>query len=62
MEMLMHSTPLFAAAGYPLVYLLGGGAFRGRVICVIAKMSAGRVTEGSWTCRGKATFKRCGWR
>ena len=27
MEMLMHSTPLFAAAGYSLVYLLGGGGF-----------------------------------
>jgi hypothetical protein len=39
MEMLIHSTPLFAAAGYSLVYLLGGGGLFGAfVIYVIAKM------------------------
>ena len=39
MEMLIHSTPLFAAAGYSLVYLLaGGGLFGAGVIFVIAKM------------------------
>ena len=39
MEMLIHSTPLFAAAGYSLVYLLGGGGILGAgVIFVIAKM------------------------
>ena len=39
MEMLIHSTPLFAAAGYSLVYLLaGGGIFGAGVIFVIAKM------------------------
>jgi hypothetical protein len=39
MEMLIHSTPLFAAAGYSLVYLLGGGGIFGAfVIYVIAKM------------------------
>ena len=27
MEMLIHSTPLFAAAGYSLIYLLGEAAF-----------------------------------
>ena len=39
MEMLIHSTPLFAAAGYSFVYLLaGGGIFGAGVIYVIAKM------------------------
>ena len=39
MEMLMYSTPLFAAAGYSLIYLLGGGGLFGAlVIFVIAKM------------------------
>jgi len=39
MEMLMHSPPLFAAAGYSLMYLLGGGGLFGAfVIFVIAKM------------------------
>ena len=39
MEMLIHSTPLFAAAGYSLMYLLGGGGLFGAgVIFVIAKM------------------------
>ena len=39
MEMLMHSAPLFAAAGYSLMYLLGGGGIFGAlVIFVIAKM------------------------
>jgi hypothetical protein len=39
MEMLIHSPPLFAAAGYSMVYLLGGGGIFGAfVIFVIAKM------------------------
>ena len=39
MEMLIHSTPLFAAAGYSLVYLLGGGGLFGAfVIYIVAKM------------------------
>jgi hypothetical protein len=39
MDMLIHSSPLFAAAGYSLVYLLaGGGIFGAGVIFVIAKM------------------------
>lgn len=39
MEMLMLYPPLFAAAGYSLVYLLaGGGIFGAIVIFVIAKM------------------------
>ena len=39
METLMFTTPLFAAAGYSLVYLLAGGGFFGAiVIFVVAKM------------------------
>ena len=39
MEMLIHSTPLFVAAGYSLVYLLAGGGIFGAVaIFFIAKM------------------------
>ena len=39
MEMLIHSTPLFAAVGYSLVYLLAGGGFFGAVVIFfIAKM------------------------
>ena len=39
MEMLIIAPPLFAAAGYSLVYLLGGGGLFGAfVIFVIAKM------------------------
>jgi hypothetical protein len=39
METLILSPPLFAAAGYSLVYLLaGGGLFGAFVIFVIAKM------------------------
>jgi hypothetical protein len=39
MEMLIHSPPLFAAAGYSLMYLLGGGGIFGAiVIFFIAKM------------------------
>jgi len=39
MESVMHFTPLVAAAGYSLVYLLGGGGvFGALVIFVIAKM------------------------
>ena len=39
MEMLIHSPPLFAAAGYSLMYLLGGGGLFGAfVIYFIAKM------------------------
>jgi hypothetical protein len=39
METLIHSPLLFAAAGYSLMYLLGGGGLFGAfVIFVIAKM------------------------
>ena len=39
MEMLIIAPPLFAAAGYSLMYLLGGGGLFGAfVIFVIAKM------------------------
>jgi len=39
MESLVIAPPLFAAAGYSLVYLLaGGGLFGAFVIFVIAKM------------------------
>jgi hypothetical protein len=39
MEMLLHSPMLFAAAGYSLIYMLGGGGIVGAiVIFVIAKM------------------------
>jgi hypothetical protein len=39
MESLVHFTPLVAAAGYSLVYLLGGGGVFGAiVIFVVAKM------------------------
>ena len=39
MEMLTHSPMLFAAAGYSLIYLLGGGGLFGAlVIFVVAKM------------------------
>jgi hypothetical protein len=39
MEMLIHSTPLFAAAGYSFIYLLGGGGIFGAVVIFfIAKM------------------------
>ena len=39
MEMLIHFPPLFAAAGYSLMYLLGGGGIFGAVVIfVIAKM------------------------
>lgn len=39
MEHLMYSAPLFAAVGYSLIYLLGGGGLFGAfVIFVIAKM------------------------
>ena len=39
MEMLIHSPPLFAAAGYSLMYLLGGGGIFGAVVIFfIAKM------------------------
>jgi hypothetical protein len=39
MEVLMHNTLLFAAAGYSLVYLLaGGGVFGAIVIFFVAKM------------------------
>ena len=39
MEMLIHSPPLFAAAGYSLVYLLAGGGIGGAVVIFfIAKM------------------------
>jgi len=39
MEMLIHSPMLFAAVGYSLIYMLGGGGLFGAiVIFVIAKM------------------------
>jgi hypothetical protein len=39
MEILLHSAPVVAAAGYSLIYLLGGGGLFGAfVIFVIAKM------------------------
>lgn len=39
MEMLILSPPLFAAAGYSLVYLLaGGGIFGAIVIFFVARM------------------------
>ena len=39
MEILIHSPLLFAAAGYSLVYLLGGGGLFGAVVIYfIAKM------------------------
>ena len=39
METLTHFPPLFAAAGYSLMYLLGGGGIFGAVVIfVIAKM------------------------
>ena len=39
MEIVMYSVPVVAAAGYSLVYLLGGGGLFGAfVIFVIAKM------------------------
>jgi hypothetical protein len=39
MEMLIHSPPLFAAVGYSLIYLLGGGGIFGAVVIFfIAKM------------------------
>ena len=39
MEMLILFPPLFAAAGYSLIYLLGGGGIFGAiVIFIIAKM------------------------
>jgi hypothetical protein len=39
METLILSTPLIAAAGYSLIYLLGGGGLFGAiVIFVVAKM------------------------
>lgn len=39
METLLTATPLFAAVGYSLVYLLaGGGVFGAFVIFVVAKM------------------------
>jgi hypothetical protein len=39
MEILIHSPPLFAAAGYSLMYLLGGGGIFGAVVIFfIAKM------------------------
>jgi hypothetical protein len=39
MEMMLTATPVVAAAGYSLVYLLaGGGLFGALVIFVVAKM------------------------
>jgi hypothetical protein len=39
MEMFIHSPLLFAAAGYSLVYLLGGGGLFGAVVIFfIAKL------------------------
>ena len=39
MELVLHSLPVFAAAGYSLVYLLAGGGLGGAiVIFIIAKL------------------------
>jgi hypothetical protein len=39
MEILLHTVPVVAAAGYSLIYLLGGGGLFGAfVIFVVAKM------------------------
>jgi hypothetical protein len=39
MEVILQTTPVFAAMGYSLVYLLaGGGVFGAFVIFVVAKM------------------------
>jgi hypothetical protein len=38
-EVLLHTTPVFAAIGYSIVYMLaGGGVFGAFVIFVVAKM------------------------
>ena len=42
MEMLIHSPLLFAAAGYSLVYLLGGGGFFGAVVIYFIAKLLGR--------------------
>jgi hypothetical protein len=39
METILHTPMMFAAAGYSLVYLLGGGGLFGAVVIfVVAKM------------------------
>ena len=42
MEMLMLSPPLFAAAGYSLIYLLGGGGIFGALVIFFAAKMLGR--------------------
>ena len=42
MEMLIHSPLLFAAAGYSLVYLLGGGGLFGAVVIYFIAKLLGR--------------------
>ena len=42
MEMLIHSPPLFAAAGYSLMYLLGGGGIFGAIVIFFAAKMFGR--------------------
>ena len=42
MEMFIHSPLLFAAAGYSLVYLLGGGGLFGAVVIFFIAKLLGR--------------------
>ena len=42
MEMLIHFPPLFAAAGYSMVYLLGGGGIFGAAAIFFAAKMLGR--------------------
>ena len=42
MEILIHSPLLFAAAGYSLVYLLGGGGLFGAVVIFFIAKLLGR--------------------
>jgi hypothetical protein len=42
MEILIWTTPVFAAAGYSLVYLLAGGGIFGAIIIFFAAKMLGR--------------------
>ena len=42
MEMLLHFPVLFAAAGYSLMYLLGGGGLFGAVVIFFVAKMLGR--------------------
>jgi len=47
MEMLIHSTPLFAAVGYSLIYMLGGGGLFGVALVALDLVDdAGGVNGG----------------